>query len=138
MSDTQTVVLAITHASLGNNIFRNLLFSLLSVRIVSNLEQQPGCLGFKVKNAWGRGEAWTLTQWRDHASLDTFVQSQRHRQGVRYSFKAMDQSRFLRLELPRERIPQDWRAIQKLFHDTRCQTADPHFSYWEIPNNKLP
>ena len=100
-----TVVVALTHAVLGNSR-RN--FDRGVERVVDSLEQQPGLIGYSLRRQLFGNEAWTLTVWRDEASLEAFVRSRPHREAVRSAAGELTSAAFRRVELPAAEIPIDW------------------------------
>ena len=102
---TDTVVVALTHAVVGkdrDNFDRGV------SRVVDSLAQQPGLIGYSLRRELFGNEAWTLTVWRDEASLDAFVRSSAHQQAIRSGAAELVAANFRRLELPASEIPIDW------------------------------
>ena len=104
-SGGDTVVVALTHAMLGEQR-RN--FDRGVERVVDSLAQQPGLIGYSLRRELFGNEAWTMTVWRDEASLDAFVRSSAHQQAIREGAGDLAGANFRRFELPAAELPIDW------------------------------
>ena len=107
IDDRQTVVVALTHAVVGDSR-RN--FDRGVEGVVDSLESQPGLIGYSLRRELLGNEAWTLTVWRDEASLDAFVRSPAHRQAIQNGMGDITTASFRRIELPAAKIPIDWES----------------------------
>ena len=101
----QTVVVALTHAMIGDSRGN---FDRAVRRVADSLEQQPGLIGYSLRKHVLGNEAWTLTVWRDEASLEAFVRSPAHQQAMRDATGELALASFRRIELPAAEIPLDW------------------------------
>ena len=115
----QTVIVALTHAVLGDSRRH---FDQGVDRVVASLDQQPGLIGYSLRKELFGNEAWTLTVWRDTASLEAFVRSGAHRQAMQTGSAELAAASFRRVEVPAAEIPIDWgTALEYL--------AEPQKSY---------
>ena len=99
------VIVALTHAVLGKER-RN--FDRGVDRVVDSLAQQPGLIGYSLRRELFGNEAWTMTVWRDEASLEDFVRSSTHQQAIRDGAGELAGVNFSRFELPATELPIGW------------------------------
>ncbi|MCK6552240.1 DUF3291 domain-containing protein [Myxococcota bacterium] len=108
-----TVIVAITNAKLDGRARGD--FDLHTKRIIASLDAQPGFIGASVRTRLFGDEVWTMTAWDDEASLDAFVTSRVHLDGMKKGSAAVTAARFARIEVPRRELPLSWaRAVELL------------------------
>jgi len=62
--------------------------------VLATMADQPGLLGHAVRFEIFGNKAWTMTAWKDEASLTAFVRSPAHREAVRRSGETAQNIRF--------------------------------------------
>jgi heme-degrading monooxygenase HmoA len=83
-------------------------------RVLAGLPEQPGLVGYSFRfEIFGR-TAWTMTAWKDEASLNAFVRSPAHREAVRRSGETAQNLRFVTLERAIGSLPLNWRDARRL------------------------
>lgn len=103
-----TVVIALTFARLGEDDRRNEAFRSNLGPVVESLDAQPGLIGYSIRKAVFGKDFWTMTVWKDEASLDAFVMGRRHSRAMMEGSTAPSESRFARVQVPADRAPLDW------------------------------
>lgn len=106
-----TVVLGLTHATLGPNLRYNAGFWWHSFKTVASLPQNPGYLGHATHVSLLGGEAWTVTAWENEPSLNAFVQSSTHKTAMHGGFHALKSGRFGRLNKTAADFPLRWAEV---------------------------
>ena len=81
--------------------------------VVATLPEQAGLLGYGLRFEIFGKRAWTMTAWKDEASLAAFVRSPAHREAVRRSGETAQNIRFASLELPLSALPPSWREARR-------------------------
>ena len=83
--------------------------------VLATMDAQPGLLGYGVRFEIFGNKAWTMTAWKDEASLTAFVRSPAHREAVRRSGETAQNTRFASVEMPLGALPMSWaEAKQRL------------------------
>jgi heme-degrading monooxygenase HmoA len=83
-------------------------------RVLADLAEQPGLVGYSFRfEIFGR-TAWTMTAWKDESSLNAFVRSPAHREAVRRSGDTAQNLRFATIEVPVGSLPLTWREVRRL------------------------
>ena len=95
--------------------------------VLADLPAQPGLIGYSFRfEIFGR-TAWTMTAWKDEASLNAFVRSPAHREAVRRSGDTAQNLRFATIKVPVGSLPLNWRDARRLVaeaKETRPAAAD--------------
>jgi heme-degrading monooxygenase HmoA len=103
-----TVTVGITHAILAGD---RSTFDDSTRKTIDSLPTNDGFIGFSVRSRVFGNEVWTMTAWRDEASLDAFVASPVHRAAMRSGLSAVARAQFLRLQVPKETMPLSWDEV---------------------------
>jgi hypothetical protein len=112
-----TVVVAVTHAVLRPDRAARSSFWSYVRTVGDTLPDQPGFVGYSLRRTLLGGEGWTLTVWRDDASLDAFATHPIHLAAIRESGDALESFRSARIELPAAEIPLSWGRALQLFEE---------------------
>ena len=83
-------------------------------RVLAELANQPGLIGYSFRFEVFGNEAWTMTAWINEEARDTFVQSPAHLIAVRRSGQTAQRLRFVTLNLPRSSLPMTWKDAMSL------------------------
>lgn len=108
LADDATVVVSITHAMLGDDAGMRKRFWAHVEQVEDALADQPGLIGFSKRAALGGDDAWTMTVWRDEASLRAFVRSDTHQAAIRNAMPGLHGARFARFEIDQQQVPLSW------------------------------
>jgi heme-degrading monooxygenase HmoA len=108
------VIVAMTHAVLGPDDDLRASFWHHVAQVEATLPAQPGFLGHSKRVELFGDQAWTMTVWRDAASLRAFVRSPAHRKAIRGGYDAVTSARFAQVEMKREAIPLSWEEALEL------------------------
>ncbi|MFN7709543.1 MAG: hypothetical protein ACK5O7_01070 [Holosporales bacterium] len=117
MAPDHRVVVGITHVTLGEDREKNDLFWTLTETVVDSLAIQKGYLGHKRRKQLFGNQAWTMTVWLDDASLNGFIRAETHSKAIREGMDAMLKSRFVRVTLPRSKVPLSWNEAEKIMEE---------------------
>ncbi len=112
-----TAIIALTHATLGQDSQKNEIFWEYIDKILDTLAQQPGYLGHGVRIKLLGGEAWTMTAWEDQKSVNDFVNTPLHRTAVRSGYPALADERFAQITVKRSEVPISWKRADALLRD---------------------
>ena len=82
--------------------------------VLATMGDQPGLLGHAVRFEIFGNKAWTMTAWKDEASLTAFVRSPAHREAVRRSGETAQNIRFASVEMPLGALPMSWDEARRL------------------------
>ncbi len=110
----RTVVVGISHVTLGDEQEKNRVFWDYSRQVVESLPDNEGYLGHKLRKKLFVDEAWTMTVWADEDALNRFVRSTRHAMAMGKGLPAVKSARFVRLTLPRAQTPLDWDTAEQM------------------------
>ena len=83
-------------------------------RVLADLPNQPGLLGYSFRFQLIGRKAWTMTAWKDEASRDRFAASPIHRAAVKNSGVTAQNMRFITVELPVTELPMKWTEALRL------------------------
>lgn len=114
ISSSDTVVVGLTHAVLGNDSKKNALFWKNIKRVVASLPSQPGFIGYRLRREIGGKNAWTMTVWQDEASLQHFVASEVHQRAIREGFGALAGNRLAHITVDKKEIPLSWDRAEEI------------------------
>ncbi len=89
-------------------------------RVIKNLPQNEGYLGHSVRSRILGNEVWTMTVWKDEASLDRFVRSSIHREAMREGTPQVLSAKFDRFTWPSFDPQPSWSLIL-----TRLESVEP-------------
>ena len=110
-----SVVVAVTEAVLRNDRFKRTDFWTQVSSVEGTLIEMPGLIGYSKRTSLFGPQAWTVTVWKDEASLNAFVQSDVHQRAIAEAFDALKLARFVRFQAARTDVPVSWdRAIEML------------------------
>jgi heme-degrading monooxygenase HmoA len=96
-------------------------------KVLEDLPQHEGLLGYSFRfQIFGR-KAWTITSWRDATARNQFLSSKSHREAAREGAQLASKMSFRTLEVPRESLPLGWgEALKELDSALRHPgNADP-------------
>lgn len=110
-----TVVLAISHAQVDRAKRRP--FDEHTRRVVESLPGNEGYIGHSVRREFLGDKVWTVTVWKDEATLDAFVASPIHREAIRAGMPAVKRAQFVRLAWPASDLPPSWPDIKRRLRD---------------------
>ena len=113
----RSVVVGITHVTLGDEYEKNNVFWDYTRQVINSLPEHQGYLGHKLRKKLFADEAWTMTVWEDEDALDRFVRSSRHGMAMGKGLPAVKSARFVRLILPRAQTPLDWDIAEQMMSD---------------------
>lgn len=83
-------------------------FLLHTARIVRQLHGSSGLLGYSLRAELMAKRFWTLSVWRDEASLRSFVDARPHAQVMTVLQPHMGATRFIRWTVEASQLPLDW------------------------------
>lgn len=92
-------------------------FLLRTARIAAQLRQSPGMLGFSLRAELAKKRFWTLSAWRDEASLLDFVHAGPHARAMVELAPQMGATRFLRWALEGSQLPPGWEDALRRWRD---------------------
>ena len=92
--------------------------------VLATMADQPGLLGHAVRFEIFGNKAWTMTAWKDEASLTAFVRSPAHREAVRRSGETAQNIRFASVEVPLAELPMSWVEARRLLDAANSYSAD--------------
>jgi heme-degrading monooxygenase HmoA len=108
LPDDTDVLVAITYIEIGDDALQNKAFWREVANVEASLEGMPGFLGYSLRRELFGNKAWTMTVWRDEASLTAFVASPVHRAAIVGGSPSLRKARFARLETKKADVPIDW------------------------------
>ncbi len=112
--DAPTVV-AVTLAVVSDNPAARKVFWENVWRIERALPEQPGLLGYSLRQELLGNKAWTMTAWRSEEDLRRFVASPLHRQAIDATPPALVDARFVRVARTNGQLPLRWdEALEEL------------------------
>lgn len=83
-------------------------------RVLADLPNHSGLLGYSVRfQIFGR-RAWTMTAWKDEDARDRFAASPIHRAAVKNSRVTAQNMRFISVTVPVSELPMKWREALRL------------------------
>lgn len=77
-------------------------------RVLADLPNQAGLVGYTFRFQLLGNKAWTMTAWKDEASRDQFGRSPVHLAAVRHSRKTAQNMRFISVTVPAGSLPMSW------------------------------
>jgi hypothetical protein len=83
-------------------------------RVLADLPNQVGLVGYSFRFQLVGNKAWTMTAWKDEASRDQFSKSPIHLAAVRNSRKTAQNMRFISVTLPASSLPMSWDEATRL------------------------
>jgi quinol monooxygenase YgiN len=83
-------------------------FLLHTARIAAQLRKSRGLLGYSLRAELQAKRFWTLSAWRDEASLRDFAGARPHAGTMTALAPRMGATRFLRWTLPGSQLPPRW------------------------------
>lgn len=108
------VLVALTMVELGPDRAARARFWDHVWRVTASLEDRPGFIGHSVRREVFGRRAWTMTVWRDEASLEAFVTGDEHRAAISEGYAAVTRTAFWRRALPGAEVPLSWPAAEAL------------------------
>jgi hypothetical protein len=90
-------------------------------RVLADLPNQAGLVGYSFRFQLLGNKAWTMTAWKDEASRDQFSKSPIHLAAVRNSRKTAQNMRFITVTVPASSLPMSWDKALALL-----ETATPY------------
>lgn len=83
-------------------------------RVLADLPNQSGLLGYSFRFELIGRKAWTMTVWKDAASRDRFAVSPVHQSAVRSSRATAQNIRFISVEAAVAKLPLSWAKALRL------------------------
>jgi hypothetical protein len=77
-------------------------------RVLADLPNQSGLVGYSFRFQLIGNRAWTMTAWKDEASRVRFSKSPLHLDAVRNSSKTAQNMRFTSVTVPASSLPMSW------------------------------
>ena len=77
-------------------------------RIISQLRESPGLVGYSLRAQPMAKRFWTLSVWEDEASLQGFVHARPHTRTMTVLAPHMGSTRFLRWTIKGAQVPPSW------------------------------
>lgn len=77
-------------------------------RVLADLPNQAGLVGYSFRFQLIGNKAWTMTAWKDEASRNHFSRSPIHLAAVRNSRVTAQKMRFITVTLPAGSLPMSW------------------------------
>ncbi len=91
-------------------------------RVLADLPNNPGLVGYSFRFQIIGNKAWTITAWKDEAARDQFARSPVHLAAVRNSRLTAQNMRFISLQVPASSLPMSW--DKALRHLEKAQAYD--------------
>jgi heme-degrading monooxygenase HmoA len=114
------VIVVITEVRLGGDRSQRSQFWNQVWTVEKSLPKQPGLVGYALRREIFGTTAWTMTLWKDEASIRAFVRSGVHRNAVMDGLPATFDTRFVRFRRLKDAGPPDWaEAIAQLTRNGR-------------------
>jgi heme-degrading monooxygenase HmoA len=113
-SPEDKVVVGLTYVKTGKNRQAVNRFWSHVTKVNSAMKSQPGYLGGAIRRQIFGKQGWTMSVWKDHASLDAFVESEYHQKAIREGMAGLDISRFARIEVRRDEVPLSWKRVEEV------------------------
>ncbi len=111
----EMLVVAVTNGELRDGYALRARFWDHVSRVEASLAARPGYVGHAKRRELFGDQVWTLSVWRDEASLEDFVRSETHQTAIREGMPALKTARFARFEMERKDLPITWdRAMTAL------------------------
>lgn len=108
-------IVAITHARV--DWLNRGPFDDYTQRVVRTVEQNDGLIGFAVRRQLLGTKVWTMSVWRDEASLDAFVNSPMHREAIKKGMPSVIEAQFHRMRWPMSDLPPSWSDVKRVLKD---------------------
>ena len=83
-------------------------FMRYAMRVRSQVLRSPGALGLSLIAQPTRRTYWTLSAWRDQESLDAFVRTSPHRDGMAALHPLMNDAAFTSWTIEPDALPAKW------------------------------
>lgn len=114
------VIVVITEVRLGGDGSQRSRFWNQVWTVEKSLPKQPGLVGYALRREIFGTTAWTMTLWKDEASIRAFMRSAVHRKAVTDGLPATIDTRFVRFRRLKDADPPDWaEAIDQLTRNGR-------------------
>lgn len=111
-----TATVAITYGLVdpgkGNAFLRQLR------KVLGNLPDQEGLIGYAVRKQMIGREVWTLSAWESRDSLERFVASPAHREAIRAGGIPRDRVRSVIIESDIDDLPLSWEEAVALLEES--------------------
>jgi hypothetical protein len=85
-------------------------------RVLANLPNHAGLVGYSYRFQLFGNKAWTMTAWKDEASRDQFSQSPVHLSAVRNTPTTAQNMRFMSVTVPASSLPMSWDEAIRLLN----------------------
>ena len=85
-------------------------------RVLADLPNHAGLLGYSYRFQLFGNKAWTMTAWKDEASRDQFSQSPVHLSAVRNSPTTAQNMRFMSVTVSASSLPMSWDEAIRLLN----------------------
>ena len=114
--DSEMVLVVLTSVVRGEDRERNRIFAKHTLAVADSLAagEHPGLLGHAVRTQLLGSKAWTMTVWRDEASVTAFSRSEIHRDAITAGLPALVETRFARVWRPAGETPLRWAEVEQI------------------------
>ncbi len=96
-----------------------------TMRVYRSLPAQAGLVGYSIRREVFGTRVWTMTVWKDQASLMGFVMSPAHKTAISVAKNAIISMDFKRFELSRSELPLRWPAVLEMLEKARTVKKEP-------------
>jgi heme-degrading monooxygenase HmoA len=120
---TDEFVVVLTYAKLDRN--NRKAFDEGTARVHKTMSTHDGLIGHSIRKEILGDEAWTITVWKDEASVENFSKSEIHRQAVTEGRASLVATKFRRLTLPASQIPLSWKEAEKYLENPDRSYGQP-------------
>jgi heme-degrading monooxygenase HmoA len=86
-------------------------------RVIADLPNQSGLVGYSFRFQIFGNKAWTMTAWKDEAARDRFAKSPIHLAAVRNSRTTAQNMRFVSVTVPASSLPMRWDEALRLLEN---------------------
>jgi len=117
LEKNQEVIVVVTHAILKETSEKKSTFWSYVTQIENSLNEHDGFIGFSKRRTLLGDEAWTLTVWKDVASLNKFVRSKIHQRAIQEAMPSLNSMRFTRFTTSAKKLPVPWEQALKVLEE---------------------
>ena len=113
VTEDDQVLVGLTYVKVGDDRDKNAIFWDHVDRVHKSMEQHDGLIGHVVRRQIFGKKGWTMSVWKDEASLNRFVRSDVHQEAIQSGMPALVETRFARLVVHKDEIPISWSKAEK-------------------------
>ena len=111
---TDSVLVGLTYAVTGDDSELNNIFFEHVKKVEESLQDRSGFIGYSIRKQLFGNEVWTMTVWDNKYSMQSFVESDVHKEAMKKGMTALKTTRFYRFFIKKEAIPISWEKAEKL------------------------